>query len=150
MPNYNSQLQSNNTDLQTILQTLQTKAAGGSSGGGGGDKQIEYEIITIPAGATSVTYKLSRVTNAYGCITSQLIAMLEPDEDCNIAVGIFDNCVRCITYSSYDTWTRKIDVEMGSCTITFNDGVINFYGVTFLEPMNVLLINDPNISHALS
>jgi hypothetical protein len=30
MSNYNSQLQSNNTDLQTVLQTLQTKAAGGS------------------------------------------------------------------------------------------------------------------------
>jgi hypothetical protein len=28
MSNYNSQLQSNNTDLQTVLQTLQTKAAG--------------------------------------------------------------------------------------------------------------------------
>jgi hypothetical protein len=29
MSNYNSQLQSNNLDLQTVLQTLQTKAAGG-------------------------------------------------------------------------------------------------------------------------
>lgn len=29
MSNYNSQLQSNNIDLQTVLQTLQTKAAGG-------------------------------------------------------------------------------------------------------------------------
>ena len=29
MSNYNTQLQSNNTDLQTVLQTLQTKAAGG-------------------------------------------------------------------------------------------------------------------------
>ena len=29
MSTYNSQLQSNNTDLQTVLQTLQTKAAGG-------------------------------------------------------------------------------------------------------------------------
>lgn len=28
MSNYNSQLQSNNTDLQTVLQTLQTKASG--------------------------------------------------------------------------------------------------------------------------
>ena len=33
MSNYNSQLQSNNTDLQTILQTLQNKASGGGSGG---------------------------------------------------------------------------------------------------------------------
>ena len=32
MSNYNSQLQSNNTDLQTVLQTLQTKAAGSGSG----------------------------------------------------------------------------------------------------------------------
>ena len=31
MSNYNTQLQSNNTDLQTVLQTLQTKAAGGSA-----------------------------------------------------------------------------------------------------------------------
>lgn len=31
MPNYNSQLQSNNTDLQTVLQTLQIKVAGSGS-----------------------------------------------------------------------------------------------------------------------
>lgn len=30
MSNYNTTLQSNNTDLQTVLQTLQTKAAGGN------------------------------------------------------------------------------------------------------------------------
>ena len=29
MSNYNLQLQSNNTDLQIVLQTLQTKAVGG-------------------------------------------------------------------------------------------------------------------------
>ena len=33
MPNYNSTLQSNNADLQTVLQTLQTKVAGGGSSG---------------------------------------------------------------------------------------------------------------------
>lgn len=32
MSNYNTQLQSNNIDIQTVLQTLQTKAVGGSIG----------------------------------------------------------------------------------------------------------------------
>ena len=39
MSNYNSQLQSNNIDLQTVLQTLQTKAAGG------GNSENEAAII---------------------------------------------------------------------------------------------------------
>ena len=70
MSNYNSQLQSNNIDLQTVLQTLQTKAAGGvetcnvtevtiDNGRGAGDvfyfdadKCIQY----VPVG-TSVTVK---------------------------------------------------------------------------------------------
>ena len=58
MLNYNTQLQSNNTDLQTVLQTLQTKAAGGtqttpvisvSSNG----------LITATAGTKSSTHQLA-------------------------------------------------------------------------------------------
>lgn len=55
--NYNSTLQSNNTDLQEVLQTLQTKAAGGqatpvisvSSNG----------LITATAGTKSSTHQLA-------------------------------------------------------------------------------------------
>lgn len=40
MSNYNSQLQSNNADLQAVLQTLQTKAAGGGSG-------VENKVVRV-------------------------------------------------------------------------------------------------------
>ena len=60
MPNYNSQLQSNNVDLQTVLQTLQTKAAG--SGGEQATPVISVNtsgLITATAGTKSSTHQLA-------------------------------------------------------------------------------------------
>ena len=57
MSNYNSQLQSNNTDLQTVLQTLQTKAAAGQA-----TPVISVNasgLITATAGTKSATKQLA-------------------------------------------------------------------------------------------
>lgn len=138
---YNSELQSNNTDLQSILETINNlPSAGGGSGGG----QIEYEIITVPAGATSATYTLSRVTAAYGCLTATISDRFANDEYHRVAVGVWNNLLRCITYVCYDSSNYGVEIELSSDSIDFNNGTINFYGATFLEPINILLINDPN------
>ena len=58
MPNYNTQLQSNNTDLQPVLQTLQTKAAGGEQA----TPVISVNasgLITATAGAKTSTHQLA-------------------------------------------------------------------------------------------
>lgn len=47
--NYNSQLQSNNTDLQQVLETLQHKAAGGNSPLETCTVQFEKEGLAPPA-----------------------------------------------------------------------------------------------------
>lgn len=58
MSNYNTQLQSNNTDLQQVLQALQSKAAGG----GQAVPEISVDtkgLITATAGTKSSTYQLA-------------------------------------------------------------------------------------------
>lgn len=58
MSNYNTQLQSNNTDLQQVLQTLQTKAAGGEQA----TPEISVNsngLITATAGTKSSTHQLA-------------------------------------------------------------------------------------------
>ena len=58
MSNYNTQLQSNNTDLQTVLQTLQTKAAGGTQA----TPVISVSsngLITATAGTKTSTHQLA-------------------------------------------------------------------------------------------
>lgn len=58
MSNYNSQLQSNNLDLQQVLQTLQTKAAGGEQA----TPEISVSsngLITATAGTKTSTHQLA-------------------------------------------------------------------------------------------
>lgn len=58
MSNYNTQLQSNNTDLQEVLQLLQTKAAGGEQA----TPVISVNasgLITATAGSKSSTHQLA-------------------------------------------------------------------------------------------
>lgn len=59
MSNYNTQLQSNNTDLQTVLQTLQTKAAGGEQATPVISVNSTTGLITATAGAKSTTHQLA-------------------------------------------------------------------------------------------
>jgi hypothetical protein len=57
MSNYNSQLQSNNIDLQTVLQTLQTKAMAGQA-----TPEISVSsngLITATAGTKTSTHQLA-------------------------------------------------------------------------------------------
>ena len=59
MSNYNSQLQSNNTDLQMVLQTLQTKAAGSPQATPVISVNNSNGIITATAGSKSSTHQLA-------------------------------------------------------------------------------------------
>ena len=59
MSNYNTQLQSNNTDLQTVLQALQTKAAGGEQATPVISVNSSNGLITATAGTKSSTYQLA-------------------------------------------------------------------------------------------
>ena len=59
MSNYNTQLQSNNTDLQTVLQTLQTKAAGGEQATPVISVNSTTGLITATAGTKSATHQLA-------------------------------------------------------------------------------------------
>ena len=59
MSNYNSQLQSNNTDLQTVLQTLQTKAAGGEQATPVISVNNSNGLITATAGTKTSTHQLA-------------------------------------------------------------------------------------------
>ena len=70
-----TKLNQNTTDLQALAastgyqEVLDLVNALPDAGGSGG-ASVEYEIITIPAGATSATYTLPRVTAAFGSLTS--------------------------------------------------------------------------------
>lgn len=56
---YNSQLQSNNTDLQTVLQTLQNKVVGGEQATPEISINSSTGLITATAGTKSSTYQLT-------------------------------------------------------------------------------------------
>ena len=59
MSNYNTTLQSNNTDLQTVLQTLQTKAAGGEQATPVITVNNSNGLITATAGTKTSTHQLA-------------------------------------------------------------------------------------------
>lgn len=59
MSNYNTQLQSNNIDLQMVLQTLQTKAAGGEQATPVISVNSANGLITATAGTKSATHQLT-------------------------------------------------------------------------------------------
>ena len=59
MSNYNTQLQNNNSDLQEVLQLLQTKAAGGEQATPEITVNSTNGLITATAGTKSSTYQLA-------------------------------------------------------------------------------------------
>ena len=138
-----TQLQTNNTALDALITrvnaakdtTASLPEAGGGSGG------IQYEIITIPAGAKSALYTLPRVTSAYGVSsvpTGEYVASFY-----NIIMSIYDNKIYSV--SDYDE-LNSIFVTEHSC-VTYTQGVLTIdTGIVFeiRADMHVLLINDPS------
>ena len=59
MSNYNIQLQSNNTDLQRVLQTLQNKATGGEQATPIVEVNSSTGLITATAGTKTSTHQLA-------------------------------------------------------------------------------------------
>lgn len=112
-----------------------TGASGGASG-------VEYEIITIYAGATSATYTLPRVTNAYGSITS-FFDVNTDDEWYGSVVSVDDNMMHFVyllesTPIGAEFATDSAQIYYNRGTITWDDSLI------ISDDINVLLVNDPS------
>jgi hypothetical protein len=118
---------------------LEGKAASGGSSGG---VSVEYEIVTIPAGSTSVNYSLPRVTAAYGSISGDAVQEL----------AAYNGwlCVRnnLIYYIGYIDEGPNGDYLVGTdnTTITYSNGVmrINSGSPSMLNGLEVILVNDPS------
>lgn len=118
MADYNTQLQSNNADLQAILEVLQNKAAGGGSGGTGGSIEAWTGTIYLTGGLGSAA------PSAYYTDASQNICALGDglyiDETITIAANT------AIFVPSYlfepiltnaEIITSPHDVETYKCTV---------------------------------
>ncbi len=93
------------------------------SGGGG----VEYEIITIPKGATSATYTLPRVTNAFGSLETYV-------EDFDGIAGVTNSL--CQYFYNYGSDTFPI---------YYNRGTISWMGgAPTIDTLTLILVNDPN------
>ena len=90
MSNYNTQLQSNNTDLQTVLQTLQTKATGG-------DTSVEDGLVT----RILTSYTNSRVSNIgnYTFASCTSLTTVSFPKVTTIGYSAFINCTKLTTAS---------------------------------------------------
>lgn len=128
-------------DTQADLIAQIASALEGKAGGSGSN--IEYEIITIPAGATSASYSLSAVTNACGSVTSYLELTTRDATYC-AALSFNDNILRYVvdlgSYNSNDAF-----ISTDSVLAYFNNGTITWdSGPVIIEPIQLLLINDPS------
>jgi hypothetical protein len=92
MSNYNSQLQLNNTDLQTVLQTLQTKAAGGS-----GNTGVEDAFVT----KTLTNYMNNRITyiGDYAFTSCSKLTVVSFPACASIGAYAFNSCNTLVTAS---------------------------------------------------
>lgn len=108
---------------------------------GGGGAAIEYEIITIPAGATTATYTLPRVTAAYGSLAEPVETIRNPEVD-NAGyiyiMGIHDTLSRGIAYISGSS------VDIDSDMVTYHNGVVSLNDNKVGAKFKLLLVNDPN------
>lgn len=141
---YKTELQSNNADLQTILNKVNALPEAGSGGGGeSGGGGIEYEIVTIPAnisgGQCTVHYSLSRVTGAYGgCSEAWETYTTE-----GLLIGVKNNSLYFIEGLMASNKTAYMDTA--DEYITYSNGTMSFFFI-YDNPnsIDVLLINDPS------
>lgn len=134
------------TSLETAITALETELQGKASGGSGGssDGGIQYEIITIPAGATSATYTLPRLTSVYGSVRG-LFEVSSRDNNYGAILSVCDNL---FYYISILTASGSMaDVQIDSARIYYQDGNITWdSGGVVINPVELILINDPNKS----
>lgn len=130
---------SNLTNNTTQLEALLTKVNNLPEVGGNTGSEVQYEIITIPAGATSATYTLPRVTNAYGAPELSLNTVLTQ----NMAFGITDGL--CSYVSALSIKNNQLTCEFDTCVVYYNQGVLTFANeVSIEEDIYAVLVNDPN------
>lgn len=117
--------------LDELESTINSLPDAGSGSGGG---EIQYEIVTIPAGATSATYTLPRVTNAYGSMTEW------SEFPVNTIISVCDNLVSFVAY--VDTYSEKVETDTN--LIYYNKGTITFEVGVVNDAISLLLVNDPS------
>ena len=126
------QLTLNSTALDKLKAKVQTLPNTGESSGG-----VEYEIITIPAGATTVSYSLPRVTAAYGTINEYLLEYKGTGGFLSIRNDI-------LYYINYISGNSPVRIETSSILIRYENGVMKIDGPGGPNDMEVILVNDPS------
>ena len=135
---YKTELQSNNTDLQTILNKINALPEAGGGGGG-----IEYEIVTIPAniGAKQCTvpYSLSRVTGAFGGCSEAW----ETYTTAGLLIGVKNNSIYFIDGLISEKNSTTVFLDTADEYITYSNGTMSFwFSHNNPNSIDVLLIND--------
>lgn len=122
MSNYNSQLQSNNTDLQTVLQTLQTKVTGGGS--------IETYLVNIgvskAGGPTDVFPTYCYLDKNY------MFQSITASEETTIEV-VKNSIVYILNWSAMfeeEPYISDTITKLGKCIDSYNDILCGVYYIT--------------------
>lgn len=104
------------------------------SGGGG----IEYEIITIPAGAASATYSLKRVTNAIGSISKSY-----DETDARGMINIVDTMAQLV--APLGGGYNRAEIYYDRDQIYYDKGTIHWsFNETPIDDITLILVNDPS------
>lgn len=108
---------------------------------GGGSSGVQYEIVTIPAGATSATYSLPHITKAVGSVNENLV---DQENECYTITSIYDNLVNVLWGVESGTSWYKPFATFDSYLVTYSNGNITWDAGNVAVPITLLLIYDPN------
>lgn len=137
----NDEVDSQDALVEQLISAMQGKSVPGGDASGG----IQYEIITIPAGATSATYTLPRVTHAYGSrepvkMTYKSESNLQPIFSIRGTDVIYVDDIWGITVGGEDL--VRMDILCGY--VRYDSGTITLYDGYVDVPLTLLLVNDPS------
>jgi hypothetical protein len=108
---------------------------------GGGGAAVEYEIVTIPAGATSATYTLPRVTAAFGGL-AEPVGTIRNSDVTNAGYIYIMSISDTLSRGLYDISNSAVEID--SDMVTYHNGVVSLNGNKVGAKLKLLLVNDPN------
>ena len=136
----NTEVDEQSAVVDELMAALQGKSV---PGGGGG---VEYEVVTIPAGATSATYALPRVTHAYGSREPADLTYNSKTSDEQIIFSIHGT--RVIYLDDVDGHPANPNayaiMELLCDLVEYNAGTITWWNGVIDTPLTLLLVNDPS------